>query len=95
MGFDCSGLVRWAYFRATGVDGLDGTAQMQKNLSAQRGKLVPTNNLVPGDILFFGHGNAHHIGIYLGNGKMINALQSGSPIQVSAVQSDLSGAARY
>lgn len=66
-GWDCSGFVQWAYSQA-GV-GLPRTEQWLP--------MVETNNPQPGDIVVQnpdGPNHWSHIGIYIGNGKMISAL---------------------
>jgi cell wall-associated NlpC family hydrolase len=73
-GFDCSGLVRWAYGRV-GVD-------LPHNSYAlySEGRRVPEPSMEPGDILFFeGLG---HVGLYLGRGRMVHAPQSGRTVEV-------------
>lgn len=76
VGFDCSGLVLYAVYQATGVE-LPHSAEMQ----GQRGAPVPRDydQMVPGDVISFsedGSGNPGsfgHVGIYIGDGKMIHA----------------------
>ena len=86
--FDCSGFVRWAWYIATGVDILtNGTAQSAWN----RLRVDPANQvfpaeqgtipLLPGDILYYG--GVTHTALYLGNGKMVEARQSGDLVKVS------------
>ena len=73
-GFDCSGLVRWAYGRV-GVD-------LPHNSYAlySVGRRVPRDDLEVGDVLFFeGLG---HVGLYLGEGKMVHAPQTGRDVEV-------------
>ena len=73
-GFDCSGLVRWAYGRV-GVE-------LPHNSYALygEGRRVPEPSMEPGDILFFeGLG---HVGLYLGRGRMVHAPQSGRDVEV-------------
>jgi cell wall-associated NlpC family hydrolase len=73
-GFDCSGLVRWAYGRV-GID-------LPHNSYALygEGRRVPKSRLEPGDVLFFeGLG---HVGLYLGRGRMVHAPQSGRNVEV-------------
>lgn len=90
LGFDCSGLVRYAYAQAGGSDLLDGVAATQyythraaERFTADQG-LAP---LVPGDLLAWGTSqNLHHIAIYLGAGKMVEARQSGTKLMVSDVR---------
>jgi len=73
-GFDCSGLVRWAY-RQVGVD-------LPHNSYAlyDVGRAVPGSKLAPGDILFFeGLG---HVGLYVGRGRMVHAPQTGRDVEI-------------
>ncbi|MFB6560357.1 C40 family peptidase [Streptomyces sp. NPDC056400] len=100
LGFDCSGLVRYAYHRAVGGDPLPGNAyhqfhspHVQQRFTAAQG----TAPLLPGDLLAWGSGGSiHHIAIYLGAGKMVEARESGTRITVSDVRlgGDYAGAVR-
>lgn len=80
-GYDCSGLVQWAYAQ-NGVN-LPRTAQQQYN-ATQR---LAQSDLKPGDLVFFANTYASsepitHVGIYMGNNQMINAPTEGKPVQV-------------
>ncbi|MEC9179787.1 MAG: NlpC/P60 family protein, partial [Actinomycetota bacterium] len=46
---------------------------------------VKTKDALPGDLVFFFEGGAHHVGIYLGNGKMIDAPRPGQRISVNPI----------
>ena len=72
--FDCSGLTSWAYSQA-GVQ-IPRTSQAQ----AAGGTPVSLDQLQPGDIISY-YGGASHVGIYTGNGTIIDALNSGTPVQ--------------
>ena len=73
-GFDCSGLVRWAYGRV-GIDLPHNSYALYST-----GRRVPESGMAPGDILFFeGLG---HVGIFLGRGKMVHAPQTGRNVEV-------------
>lgn len=51
---------------------------------ASNGVKVSTNNLQPGDLLFYGYGGrVSHVGIYIGNKKMIHASSSTTGIIIS------------
>jgi cell wall-associated NlpC family hydrolase len=86
--FDCSGLTMWSW-RAGGVS-LPHSAAAQ--YSAIRH--VSTSELVPGDLVFYGS-PIHHVGMYVGNGQMIEASHSGVPVRYSSIyRGDLVGAGR-
>ncbi len=73
-GFDCSGLVRWAYGRL-------GVALPHSSYALYgEGRRVSRARMKPGDVLFFeGLG---HVGLYLGRGRMVHAPQSGRDVEV-------------
>ena len=79
-GFDCSGLVQYVC-KKNGIS-VSRTAAAQAN----NGTYVSRNNLQPGDLVFFGKGNIHHVGIYVGNGQMIHAPQTGDVVKVSSIE---------
>ncbi len=75
-GFDCSGLVHYAY-RQIGVN-------LARNSAAQfsNGYAVDANNLVPGDLVFFSYGGSiDHVGIVTGyDGTFIHASTPGTGV---------------
>jgi cell wall-associated NlpC family hydrolase len=86
--YDCSGLTMWAWARA-GVG-------LPHNSGAQYGATVRvgSGDWEPGDLLFFGN-PIHHVGMYIGNGQMVEAPYSGNSVRVnSASRSDYVGAGR-
>jgi cell wall-associated NlpC family hydrolase len=94
VGFDCSGLVTYAWARA-GVP-LTHYATAQYNAGPH-----PTRDqLRPGDLVFFAHNPAdpstiHHVGIYIGNGQMVEAPFTGARVRISnAFRPDYAGATR-
>ncbi|MGD9989655.1 C40 family peptidase [Pseudonocardia sp.] len=74
--FDCSGLVHYA-FQQMGVT-LPRTAAAM----SQVGTPVSRSELKPGDLVFF-YSPISHVGIYIGDGKVVNATTEGEPVQVS------------
>ncbi|MDB5099743.1 MAG: hypothetical protein JWM80_4164 [Cyanobacteria bacterium RYN_339] len=86
-GVDCSGLVTQAA-RAAGLN-FDGTAEAQQGL----GKPVAMNDLKPGDLVFSGK-PAHHVGIYMGNGMVLQAPQPGEKVNLSPMGSGFDNAVR-
>ena len=81
-GFDCSGLVQYV-FRQHGIS-LPRVAASQRNAGAY----VSRSNLQPGDLVFFSSGGRiSHVGIYIGNGNMIHAPQTGDVVKISSINS--------
>ena len=81
VGFDCSGLVQAAY-KAAGIT-LPRVAQDQYDATI---KLGPGDPLEPGDLVFFGGSTADvtHVGIYVGNGQMVDAPHTGADVRVES-----------
>lgn len=75
-GFDCSGFTRWVFSHALGRE-LPRTAVEQSAL----GTGVSLDELVPGDLLFWGSGSGvYHVGIYAGDGEYIHASTGGGRV---------------
>ena len=82
-GFDCSGLVQYVC-KANGIS-VNRVAADQRN----NGTYVSRDNLLPGDLVFFANsGGIHHVGIYVGDGNMIHAPQTGDVVKVSSIETD-------
>ncbi|WP_051467847.1 C40 family peptidase [Actinomadura oligospora] len=75
-GFDCSGLTLYAYARV-GIN-LPHYTGAQFNA----GTRVTESQLQPGDLVFF-YSDLHHMGMYVGNGKMVHAPQTGDVVKIS------------
>ena len=87
--FDCSGLTQFVW-KAAGVS-IPRVASDQDAWSIP----VPLSQLLPGDLVFFGTTDIHHVGLYIGDGLMINAPHTGTVVQVSSIWwSDLAGFGR-
>ncbi len=89
--FDCSGLTQDAW-AAAGVS-LSHGADIQWYESTR----VPVDQVIPGDLLFFGDSveGIHHVTMYIGDGQMIEASTTGTPIRIRGWRSgDLVGAGR-
>jgi cell wall-associated NlpC family hydrolase len=85
--FDCSGLTKWAY-AAAGIT-IPRVAVDQYRV----GKPVAQNELLPGDLVFYddGTGNPaaiHHVAMYVGEGKMVDAPTEGQLVDVRAIRGD-------
>ncbi len=86
--YDCSGLTMMAWAQA-GVS-------LPHSASAQMGYGTPVSqsDLQPGDLVFY-YSPVHHVGVYIGNGKIVHAANPGAGVEVSPVFSmPYSGAVR-
>lgn len=81
-GFDCSGLVQYAYRKALGIE-LPRTTYQQWKL----GTTVSFDDLRMGDLLFFERdGDVHHVALYLGDGYYLHAPQTGDVVKVTSME---------
>lgn len=81
VGLDCSGLVQYAH-RVAGIS-------IPRNSESQYASGKKVSDPQPGDICY----KPGHVGIYIGNGKMIEAQQTGTNIMISNVRA--TGYVRY
>ena len=82
-GFDCSGLVHYAYSQAG--------KQLPRTTQSlwQAASPVSTSELQAGDILFFNiAGKMAHVGLYVGRGRFVHAPSTGREVAVASLQSD-------
>ncbi|OBK27573.1 endopeptidase [Mycobacterium asiaticum] len=79
-GFDCSGLVMWA-FQQAGIS-LPHSSQAM----AHGGQPVALSDLQPGDVLTF-YSDASHAGLYIGDGMMVHSSTFGQPVRVVPMDS--------
>lgn len=81
QGVDCSGLLYFAFNQA-GI-------KMPRYVASQYGKMgtqVAAGDARPGDVLYWDNaGPVDHVGIYLGDGKVLQAPQSGDVVKISKV----------
>jgi cell wall-associated NlpC family hydrolase len=86
--FDCSGLMQWSWAQV-GVR-LPRVAADQQAWAVP----VPISQVQPGDLVFFGI-PAHHVGMYVGNGLMVEAPHSGAMLDLTSIWwDDLAGFGR-
>ena len=73
-GYDCSGLTSAAW-RAAGIE-------LSHNARAQYGEVtrIGRSQLMPGDLVFY-YADIHHVGMYVGGGRIIHAPQEGERIR--------------
>jgi cell wall-associated NlpC family hydrolase len=92
-GFDCAHLVQYAAWQGARIALPEGTWN-QARWSGATARFTPGQGLAPlqpGDLVMWGSDPAnlssvHHIAIYLGNGKMVEARESGTTVMVSDVR---------
>ena len=101
FGFDCSGFTSTIYQ----VYGITLPRDAGPQAADSRGRPVDKSALQPGDLLFYSHGSKdpdnpdaiYHVAMYSGNGEMIEAFDSATPVRISPVRLDADywGARRY
>ncbi|HLR98626.1 MAG TPA: NlpC/P60 family peptidoglycan endopeptidase RipA [Mycolicibacillus parakoreensis] len=80
VGFDCSGLVLYA-FAGVGIK-----LPHYSGSQYEMGRKIPSAQMRRGDVIFYGPGGSQHVTIYLGNGQMLEAPYTGSHVKVSPVR---------
>lgn len=78
-GFDCSGLVNYVYRDVLSLS----LPRTSRALAEYQGKRIQPERLAPGDLVFFGNGDAvNHVGIYVGEGRFVHAPTSGGTVRL-------------
>jgi cell wall-associated NlpC family hydrolase len=82
-GFDCSGLMQWAYAQS----GVQIPRVTYTQIAAANGvEIADRANLKPGDLVFFANaGDVHHVGMFLGGDKFLHAPHTGDVVKVSSL----------
>lgn len=81
-GFDCSGLTQYVFGK------VGYTLNRISIDQAKQGTAVSWANLQPADLVFFGfngNGVVNHVGIYIGNGKMIHSPKTGDTVKTTDI----------
>jgi cell wall-associated NlpC family hydrolase len=80
-GFDCSGLMQWAYKEAGISIGRVTTQQIHDGVAVDRA------HLRAGDMVFFqdSSGYVHHVGMYIGDDKFLHAPHTGDVVKISSL----------
>ncbi|AQP43751.1 C40 family peptidase [Tessaracoccus flavus] len=78
--FDCSGLTSWAY-RQVGID-LPRSSRTQYSA----GTRISKSQLQPGDLVFY-YSPISHVGIYVGNGKIVDAANPRTGVRTASLDS--------
>ncbi|WP_370894557.1 C40 family peptidase [Janibacter sp. GXQ6167] len=85
-GFDCSGFTSYVFAKVG--------KSLPRTAAAQQSAARPVSNPQPGDLVFFG-APAYHVGIYVGNGQMIDAPRTGMSVTVRPLFGGVSGYGRF
>lgn len=80
VGFDCSGLVLYA-FAGVGI-----SLPHYTGYQYQKGEKISTSEIERGDLIFYGPSGNQHVAIYLGDGTMVEAPQSGQNVSITPVR---------
>jgi hypothetical protein len=82
---DCSGFTQFIY-RVCGID-LPRSSAAQAQVGRLVARRLDLSRLRPGDLLFFREGGraVGHVGLYLGEGKMVHASRTSGGVEVSAL----------
>ena len=78
--FDCSGLALYVVKKATGRS-LPHYSRAQMSAT----KRVSRSALRPGDLVFFFRHGAHHVGVYIGGGRMVSATNPRGGVRIDSV----------
>lgn len=81
--FDCSGLTSYVYRMATGKT-IARTSWTQYSSVTK----IPRKSVRPGDLVFFFKRGVHHVGVYIGAGKMVHAARPGEGVRVAGLYED-------
>jgi len=80
VGFDCSGLILYAFAGA----GIKLPHYSGSQYTA--GRQIPSAQMRRGDVIFYGPGGSQHVTLYLGNGQMIEAPYTGATVRIAPVR---------
>ena len=80
VGFDCSGLVLYA-FAGVGI-----SLPHYTGYQYQKGTKIAPSEMESGDLIFYGPSGNQHVAIYLGDGTMVEAPQSGQNVSITPVR---------
>ena len=83
-GFDCSGLVKYAFNDVSAVD----LPRTSSEMASGHGQKVERKDLKPGDLLFFNikSRKVNHVAIYLGNDRFIHAPRRGKSVTIDTLK---------
>lgn len=80
VGFDCSGLILYA-FAGVGI-----LLPHYSGFQYETGRKIPTAQMRRGDVIFYGPGGSQHVALYLGDGQMLEAPNTGQVVRISRVR---------
>ena len=77
-GLDCSGFVAYVFRETFGK-----LLPRESRSMAREGEKVAPSELQPGDLVFYFGSGAHHVGMYIGNGKMVHAANPRDGVEIT------------
>ena len=78
--FDCSGFTQFVY-KQNGIE-IPRVAEAQRRSATQ----IPKDEALPGDLVFFlSGGYAYHVGIYVGDGKVLHSPKPGRRVHIETI----------
>lgn len=80
VGFDCSGLILYA-FAGVGI-----LLPHYSGFQYETGRKIPAAQMRRGDVIFYGPGGSQHVALYLGDGQMLEAPNTGQLVRISRVR---------
>lgn len=83
-GLDCSGFMQYIFKKSMRINLPRTSSEM-----ATVGRAVSRTDLQPGDLVFFSPGGRRisHVGMYIGNGRMVHAPRTGKNIEITNIAS--------
>lgn len=80
VGFDCSGLVLYA-FAGAGIK-----LPHYSGSQYEMGRKIPSSQMRRGDVIFYGPNGSQHVALYLGNNQMLEAPYTGANVRTAPVR---------
>lgn len=77
-GFDCSGFTNYVLKNSIGVSLLRSSVAQ-----ATQGRSISADEMKPGDLIFYGGSGISHVGVYIGDGKIVHASSEKTGVKVS------------
>ena len=77
--FDCSGFTMWVYAQV----GIEIPHYSGAQMTTSRARPVALNQMLPGDLMYFGSGGSRHVTLYIGNGQVVEATNPSGGVRLN------------